>query len=297
MADKGAVSGRILRGVGGFYYVAAGGETIEAKPRGIFRKTGFKPLAGDFCRLSINEDGKGIIESVGERRNFFLRPPVANLDRICFVVSTCEPAPNFQALDGLIAVAERKKTEPFIIITKTDLKPGGEILELYKNAGFETYAADYRNPESIAAIKSALSGKVSAFCGNSGAGKSTLLNALDASLGLATAGISRKLGRGKHTTREARLYPFEGGYIADTPGFSRIEPGQDELILKDELQYCFREFAPYIGKCRFSGCLHKAGKGCAVLGALEAGEISSSRYKSYFAMLCESERIKAWERR
>ena len=147
-------------------------------------------------------------------------------------------------------------------------------------------------------LQQAMQGKISAFCGNSGVGKSSLLNRIDQRLDLSTAQTSRKLGRGRHTTRHVQLYPVEGGgYIADTPGFSSMDLERYETILKDQLQYCFREFDPYLDQCRFTGCSHTKEKGCAVLEAVAKGEISASRHESYCRLYEEAKQIKEWEAR
>jgi len=291
------IDGRILKSLGGFYYVESpDGTVLESKPRGIFRKNDFKPVAGDLCSLSVNEEGMGVIESVAPRRNFFLRPPLANLDALYFVVSVKDPAPNYFVLDQLIAVAEYKDIEPVLVVTKTDLEDGSAISSLYRDAGFIVYDVDYSNPESAVAVRRAMDGKLSAICGNSGVGKSTLLNHMEPQLELKTSHISQKLGRGRHTTREVCLYPLENGtYIADTPGFSSVELNRFEVIFSHELPYCFREFIPYLGRCQFRDCTHTVEKGCAVLRALDAGHISASRHDSYRAMAEAAKKINEWE--
>lgn len=301
MKNIGLLNGIILRGIGGFYYVETSNGIIECKPRGIFRKNKFKPVAGDYCHISVGEDGKGTIEKVDERKNFLLRPPVANVDTLYFVVSVTEPLPNFPVLDKLIAIAEYKEIEPVIVVTKNDLvgdvnSVADEIYSIYTKAGFDVYLIDYDNLSTVDAIKSTMAGKLSAFCGNSGVGKSTLLNAIDPRLDINTSEISQKLGRGRHTTRDVFLYPLKsGGYIADTPGFSTIEVGRFDVILKDQVQYCFREFKDYLGKCKFIDCLHTVENGCAILEAVQNGEISKQRHKDYVAMVEDAKKINEWE--
>lgn len=296
------LKGIILRGIGGFYYVETAKGIIECKPRGIFRKNKLKPVAGDVCYISLEnaQNQNGTIEKIEERKNFLLRPPVANVDCIYFVVSIKEPAPNLTILDRLIAIAEFKDIEPVIVITKNDLSDDNDVADeiygIYSRAGFDVYVIDYDNLSSVNALKSSMAGKLSIFCGNSGVGKSTLLNAIDHRLDITTSEISQKLGRGRHTTRDVFLYPLDaGGYIADTPGFSTIEVGRFDVILKDQVQYCFREFDKYLGKCQFIDCLHTVEKGCAILNALEKGEISYERHKNYVAMVEEAKKINEWE--
>ena len=291
------MNGRILKGVGGLYSVELeNGDVIEAKARGIFRNQEISPLAGDHVVLDGSEERHGIITQILPRKNHLLRPPISNLDQLIFVVSVCDPKPNPLILDKLIAVAEYKKIEPIIVITKVDISSGDALFKTYQEAGFRTYLISNEEPSSAAPIKKLLAGKLSAFTGNSGVGKSSLLNNIAPKLSVATGDISKKLGRGKHTTRTVELFPLEdGGYIADTPGFSSLETGRYEIILKDELQYCFREFQPYLDQCRFHGCSHVLDKGCAVLEAVKNGRISASRHSSYCIMYEEAKNIKEWE--
>ncbi len=283
--------GLILESLGGLYTVETeDGDTVQLKARGIFRKDGFSPCAGDRCTVS-----EGVIDSIEERKNSIIRPPLANLDTMIFVVSTCEPAPNLTLLDKFIAVCEYKSIMPMIAVTKVDLKECGNIPGIYGKIGIQTVVCDYDSPASLEPIERAVRGRICAFTGNTGAGKSTLLNHIAPELELKTAEISRKLGRGRHTTRVSRLYKLFGGYIADTPGFSSFETMQYAVILKEDLKYCFREFEKYEGKCRFADCNHIGEKDCAVAEAAEKGEIAQSRYQSYREMFEEAKGIKEWE--
>lgn len=285
------VSGIITKCLGGLYTVESPDGIYECKARGVFRSKGISPSVGD--RVGLTD---GVISSIESRRNFIIRPPLANLDQLIFVVSTVSPAPNYLILDKFIAVAEYKGIAPLLVITKTDLGDASPIKEIYGRIGITVLEADYDSPESIEAVRQALKGKVSAFTGNSGAGKSTLLNAVDPTLDIPTAEISRKLGRGRHTTRHAQLYKLaEGGYIADTPGFSTFETGRYDVIRKEELAGCFREFDGLTDQCQFRDCSHTCEKGCAVVEALGRGEISASRHSSYCAMYEEARQLKEWE--
>lgn len=284
------MEGLILESLGGLYTVETEEGTIRYKARGLFRKDGLSPCAGDKCTV---EDG--VITRIGERKNSIIRPPLANLDLMIFVVSTCEPEPNLTLLDKFIAVCEYKNISPMIAITKVDLKGNEQIPEIYGQIGIPVVVCDYSSTDGLEAIKSAISGKICAFTGNTGAGKSTLLNHIAPQLEIETAEISKKLGRGRHTTRVSRLYKLFGGYIADTPGFSSFETMQYAVILKDELKYCFREFEEYEGKCRFADCNHIGEKGCAVVEAVEEGMISKTRHRSYLEMFEEAKNIKEWE--
>lgn len=199
-------------------------------------------------------------------------------------------------LDKFIAIAEYKGIEPFIAVTKVDLEKNNDILSAYRLSGIPIIVMDYDNTNSLSEMRDVLSGKVSAFTGNSGVGKSTLLNRLDVGLYLETNEISKKLGRGKHTTRQVELYKLPGGgYIADTPGFSSLETNRYDIIRKEDLAYCFREFRSYNGKCKFQDCSHTKEKGCAVLEAVNNSKIAESRHNSYVVMYEEAKQIKEWE--
>ncbi|MDE6784701.1 MAG: ribosome small subunit-dependent GTPase A [Ruminococcus sp.] len=288
-ADK--TSGIILKCLGGLYTVESPDGIFECRARGIFRSRGISPSVGDRVFVS-----GGVICEIEERRNYLIRPPLANLDQIIFVVSTVSPSPNYLIIDKFIAIAEYKKIEPVVIVTKTDLGDCTEIMEIYQKTGIRILEADYGKPETIESVRQILRGRISAFTGNSGAGKSTLLNAVDPNLDIPTAEISRKLGRGKHTTRHAELYKLDGGgYIADTPGFSTFETNRYDIIRKEELAGCFREFAKYKDSCRFRDCMHICEKGCAVVEAVKNGIIPEKRHESYCAMYEEARNIKEWE--
>ncbi len=230
------------------------------------------------------------------RKNHIIRPPLANLDLLVFVVSTVSPAPNFLLIDKFIAVAEYKGITPAVVITKTDLGESTEIRKIYSSIGIDVIEVSYNDENTIDAVRNLIKGKISAFTGNSGAGKSTLLNAVDSSLNIPTGEISRKLGRGRHTTRHAELYKLaEGGYIADTPGFSTFETNRYDIIRKEEIAGCFREFSSVEGECRFRDCAHICEKGCVIIDAVRRGEISESRHASYCTMYDEAKKLKEWE--
>lgn len=290
------IQGIVLRGIGGFYYVEAADAVYECRARGLFRRQGLTPVAGDRVTVEVQPSGEGVLTQIAERRNALVRPPVANLDLLVLVASICEPVTNTLVLDKMIAVAEKKGITPIIVINKSDLADPSPLEAVYREAGFECYVVSAHRPETLAALRERLTGQVSVFAGNSGVGKSSLLNALDPSLTLETGEISQKLGRGRHTTRAASLYPLAGGYLVDTPGFSSLDLEQVETIHKDELPDCFREFAPHIGHCRFIGCAHYKEPDCAVRAAVETGEIARSRYESYVSMYELVKDKKEWEK-
>lgn len=288
--------GLLRKGIGGFYYVEAADTIYEAKARGIFRKRGITPLAGDIVDISIEEDGTCTIEEIGERKNSLVRPPVANLDQLFLVVSVLHPSPNLLVLDKMLAGAEEKGIAPVIVFSKTDLEDCGEYLEIYQKTGIPVLTVSSVTREGVDRVRELLQGKLSAFSGNSGVGKSSLLNRLDERLSLPTAEISQKLGRGRHTTRQVELLKLgPDTYVADTPGFSSVDMIQTELIRKDTLARDFREFVPYLDQCRFPSCSHTKEKGCAVLAALREGKIAPSRHQSYVTMYDEIKNIKEWE--
>ena len=291
------LEGIILKGIGGFYYVEAAGEVYECKARGLFRKTGIKPLAGDRVEISVNDRAENTIEQIHERSGEFVRPPVANVDRLFIVASVCEPKPVLLVIDRLTAIAVNKGVEPIVLFTKCDLGSAEDYGEIYRKAGILSFAVCAETGEGVERVRRELSGHISAFCGNTGVGKSTLLNAVDPSLSLKTGEISDKLGRGRHTTRQSELFKVEGGYVADTPGFSSFDLEETELITKDDLPFAFPEFEPYIGKCKFSTCLHVKDKGCGIIEAVERGDIPKSRHESYCAMMEQAKNIKDWELR
>lgn len=289
------LDGIILKGIGGFYYVEAAGAVYECKARGAFRKSGIKPLAGDRVEISLNDKAENTIDVIKERTSLMLRPPVANIDRLFIVASAKEPNPVMLIIDRLTAIAVSRGIEPIIVFTKSDLAPVDEYVEIYHNAGIRTISVSSVSGDGVEEVKAELKNHISAFCGNSGVGKSTLLNAIDPSLGLKTAEISDKLGRGRHTTRQSELFKVEGGYVADTPGFSSLELEETEVILKDDLPYAFPEFEQYIGTCKFTSCLHVKDKGCRIIEAVENGEIPKSRHESYCVMMEQAKEIKEWE--
>ena len=292
------MNGRILKGIGGFYYVETNQGIIECKAKGIFRQKKLIPLVGDMVSISVDPNGKGLIEEIEVRKTEFLRPPLANLDQLFLVVSSCEPEPNLLIIDKLLTIAEYKGIQVLIILTKQDLKNDRKLMEIYQHAGYEVIPVVNTLPESGKKLLPRLSGKVTAVTGNTGVGKSSLLNSIMSDLHLETSHISQKLGRGRHTTRHVELYPVEGQTatnIADTPGFSTVELNQYEIILKDQLQYCFKEFEPYLGHCKFTGCSHTTEKGCAVLEALRQGKIEPTRHQNYIQLYEDAKQIKEWE--
>lgn len=283
----------ITKGIGGFYYVRTPDGVVECKARGIFRKRGITPVAGDNVELSA--DG-AMIEEILPRKNVFVRPPVANLDVLFIVASTTQPVPSTLVLDQLAAAAIYKGVQPVLVVTKADLAAVDQLAQDYATSGIPLIPLHYESGEGLDEIRQYIKGHLCAFCGNSGVGKSTLLNALAPELKRETGQISQKLGRGRHTTREVEVFEICGGRLADTPGFASLEAQKLCRIPKEELQHTFPEFEPYFGQCRFTGCSHRSEVGCAVRDAVEQGAISKSRYASYLAMYEEANARKEWEK-
>lgn len=290
------IDGIIIKGIGGFYYVeAADGIIYECKARGVFRKEKITPLAGDKVEISVDENNKNSIDKIYERRNMFKRPPIANVDKLVIVSSVCDPRPNLLIIDRLTAVAVYKNVEPIIVFTKNDLQSADEYIEIYKNAGFKTFAVSNETGEGIGEIKAVIENGVFVFTGNSGVGKSSLINRMYPDFALETGEISKKLGRGRHTTRHVELLKINNGYIADTPGFSSLDFETNDLIKKDELAFCFPDFSDYIDSCKFSTCAHVNDKGCRLIEAVNNGDVMRSRHESYVTMYNEVKDIKDWQ--
>lgn len=288
------LNGIIIKSIAGFCYVEVGNKVYECKPRGSFRKEGVSPSAGDRVTISLSGQ-KGTVEEILPRKNFLLRPPLANLDKL-FIVSSCTiPAVNPLLIDRMTAICEHIEVEPVIVFNKADLGDFGDLPETYKKAGYKTFVVSAETGDGTDAIKCELQGKISAFCGNSGVGKSSLLNRLLDGVRLSTGEVSEKLGRGKHTTRTVELFKVSDGYVADTPGFSTLELTDFMLNDKDELKFCFPEFSEHFGKCRFNSCTHVNEPDCSVINAVKNGEISKSRHDSYVSMFEDLKKIKSWE--
>lgn len=292
-----SLNGILMKSIGGFYYVRCDGKEYECKARGSFRKSGNSPVVGDKVVISVPDEGFASIEEIKPRINKLKRPALANIDTLVIVCSTVDPEPNFTVIDKMTAAAVNNNMIPAIVISKNDLKSGERIAEIYRNSEFPVFICSFDDTEDVNKLKAFLKGKVSAFTGNSGVGKSTLINRIFPKLELQTGQISRKLGRGKHTTRVVELFEIDGCFVADTPGFSTVDLQRYEMIDKTQLQYCFPEFEKYLGKCQFTSCLHTCEKGCRILQAVKDGEIEPSRHKSYVAMYNEVKDIKEWELR
>ena len=290
------IDGTIIKGIGGFYYVEAAGELYECKARGAFRKKKITPLAGDNVKITVRKDKENTIDEIYQRKNFLLRPPVANIDTLIIVSSVKEPVPSLLVIDKLTAIAVDKGIKPCVVFSKSDLGETSELEEIYKKAGIETASVCCKTGMGIDKVKAMIGEGITVFTGNTGVGKSSLLNCIDSRFELATGAVSDKLGRGRHTTREVTLYHIGTGLVADTPGFSSLDIEQSsEVIVKENLPFCFPEFNDYLGKCKFSSCSHTVEKGCLVLEAVKNGKIHPSRHANYISMYNDVKDLKDWQ--
>jgi len=288
--------GRIVKALSGFYYVeTADGALIECKARGKFRKDAVLPTVGDLVRFS--ETGvKGVLEEILPRRNSFIRPAVCNLDALVILCSNVIPVTDPFLIDRVTAIAGNQNVPVILCVNKVDEAAEDRLTEIYRKAGYRTIRTSAVTGEGVEELRSAISGRTVAFTGNSGVGKSSILNCLYPGLELKVGDVSDKLGRGRHTTRHVELYRLpDGTYVADTPGFSSFDTERMDLVLKENLQYAFPDFAPYLGRCQFNDCAHLKEPGCAVLQALERGEISQSRHDSYARLYEHAKELKLWE--
>ena len=290
------MNGTIIKALSGFYYVSAENSVYECRARGKFRLDGTSPLVGDRVSFAISGNGKGYIEKVHERKNFFIRPAVANIDVLVFIAANTNPVTDPFLIDRVSVITEEAGCELMVCINKTDIDTADELYDIYSSSGFDTFRVSAFDGGGINELKSALKGKICAFTGNSGVGKSSILNAIVPELKLEVGEVSEKLGRGRHTTRHVELFSVdEDTFIADTPGFASFEVEMMQTIDKHELQYDFREFRSCIGRCRFADCAHLKEPGCAVTEAVQNGRIKLSRYQSYKRLYELSAQNKFWE--
>lgn len=278
--------GLIIKGYGGFYYVRSGEKIWCCRGRGRLRREQ-SLLPGDHVQFTPLQKGEGVIEAIKERNNVLRRPPVANVDQVIHVVSLADPEPDLKLLDRSLVICELEQLKVIICFNKIDLLNSGraeELESIYRQAGYHTICISALFGQGLEKLCQALTGKISVLSGPSGAGKSTLLNSMDSSLSLETGEISKKLKRGKHTTRYVLLLPLCDGFVADTPGFSNLELPPMKRV---ELGCCFPEIKGLAGQCRFYDCIHLDEPDCAVKNALDKGLISSTRYENYKHLLQE----------
>lgn len=292
------MNGQIVKSIADLYTVRVGNDDILCKARGLFRKEGMTPLVGDFVTCTVDQNGEGRIETVLPRKNFMERPSVANIDRLYLIVSATDPVPVPLMIDRLTALAFEKEIQPILVLNKTDLASVEWLTDIYQTVPMPIIKACAATGEGCDELKESLSGAgISVLTGNSGVGKSSLLNRVDPNLTLATGETSKKLGRGKHTTRHTQLYAIGNGYVADTPGFSSLDMERVMWIHKENLVFDFPEFLEHAKHCRFADCKHVGEKDCAVALAAQQGAVSPSRLESYRLMYKEADAIKDWQRK
>lgn len=287
--------GVVLKGVGGNYEVACGEEICRCRPAGRLRQ-GSGPLAcGDKVHFRKSAGG-GYILSREERRNGLIRPAIANIDQLVILASEAPPITDPYLIDKVTVIALYQGIRPVILLNKADLSRSDGLYEAYRLAGFPVIRASAVSGEGVDELKRLLAGKISAFTGNSAIGKSSLLNRIDSRFALQVGDMSEKIGRGRHTTRHVELLRLEnGGFVADTPGFSTFDAVRMETLTKDTLQHYFPEISGLFGQCRFTDCHHIREPGCAVREAMERGEIAKSRYESYCMLFEEVANQKLWK--
>ncbi len=291
------IKGRIIKGLGGLYDILTeSGEVLSCRARGVFRHKDMTPTVGDI--VNIRSDGDGMfIESIEQRKNFLIRPPLSNVDVMFITFAATKPEPSLLNIDKMCAICEHNGITPIIVVTKNDIDKAkaDEYANIYKKAGYAAFSISSLNGEGtqefVMYASKELQGKCAAFAGASGVGKSTCINLLFPGLELKTSDISRKIERGKHTTRHVELYPVQingsTALLADTPGFGLIDFVHFDFFKLENLAACFCEFYDHIGECKYTKCTHKKEDGCKIVEAVERGEISASRHESYCAIYDE----------
>lgn len=282
--------GKIIKGIAGFYYVQTTEGLYECKAKGIFRKEKIKPLVGDEVEISVTDKDKktGNVDQILPRKNTLIRPAVSNIDQVLVIFAAASPKPNLNLLDRFLVSMEKQGVPAVICFNKQDMVEEEEqhrLRHIYENSGCRVLFTCAEKNQGIRQVRELLNGKTTAVAGPSGVGKSTMVNLLAPEAQMETGEISKKIDRGKHTTRHSEiLLVGERTYICDTPGFTSLAVWDME---KEELKDYFREFGKYEGQCRFQGCTHTHEPGCRVKEALDEGKISRQRYDNYLEMYTE----------
>ena len=284
-----------MRALSGFYYVRTPDALVQCRARGRFRREGLVPLVGDRVRIAENPDGTGAVDEILPRKNAFGRPAVANVDYLVMLLSAALPVTDPYLADRVTVRCEKNRCGVLLVVNKCDLDPGEKLLDIYRTTGYGVYPVSAVTGQGIEALREAIRGKICCFTGNSGVGKSSLINALAPGLSIPTGEVSEKLGRGRHTTRHVELFDIgDGTLLADTPGFASFGDETETPVLPEELAALFPEFGPFLNRCRFGDCTHRAEPGCAVRDAAERGSIAQSRYASYLRLYEEAEKLDRW---
>lgn len=280
------LKGKIIKSIAGFYEVHTGDQIYRCRARGVFRALGVKPLVGDDVEIEVTDmvsvPMEGNVTRLLPRRNELVRPNVANVDQALLIFAITHPAPSYNMLDRFLITMSQRDLPAILCFNKQDLATEEEIRELretYEACGCRVLFVSVLSPETLGDLRQILAGKTTVLTGPSGVGKSTLINAICPGARMQTGELSRKISRGKNTTRHVELLAGgENTYLVDTPGFTSLYLMDLEA---EDLRHYYSEFEEYEGKCRFDGCVHLREPGCAVREALEQGKISRIRYENY----------------
>jgi ribosome biogenesis GTPase len=291
------MQGRIMKGIGGFYYVDTGGSLYECRAKGGFRKDGVKPLVGDIVDIQVLDSEKlvGNIEEILPRKNALIRPACSNVDQAVVIFAAMDPEPNLNLLDRFLVMMEYQDVHTVICFNKTDIASDEKLqsyLDIYQSTGIETLIVSAKENQGMDSLFDLLNSKTTILAGPSGVGKSSIINKLYPKAEMETGSISQKIKRGRHTTRHSELFKISGDtFIMDTPGFTSMRlPEMD----KEQLRFYFPEFAAHEGECKFQGCVHINEPDCKVKEELEKQRISASRYENYLQMYDEMKQMKKY---